>query len=136
MNVNRRSVYSFVKKTISELSADSNSVTQKLAILRRGVGHSPEEVPGCWGVIFQNAPEEWLLQKGGPTKEEWAVFTSLTLFAWSSQGKSRGNANVDSCSIGEAMGKLACLAENKKNDKLKNSRDKSKDKGKEGRRSS
>lgn len=58
-----------------------------LAELRRGVGRKPGDLPQLWGILFQNLPEEMMSKTGEPTKEEWAIYTALTLFAYHQQGR-------------------------------------------------
>lgn len=57
-----------------------------LAQLRRGVGRMPGELPQLWGILLDNLPEEMTRKNGEPSKEEWAIYTALTLFALHQQG--------------------------------------------------
>lgn len=58
----------------------------QLAMLRRGVGKKPGDLPELWGILFGDLPEEFLSVSGEPTREEWAVYTALTLYALHQQG--------------------------------------------------
>lgn len=57
-----------------------SAVRASLARLRRGIGHNPGEIPEIWGEYLLELPEE-LAGRGKPSREEWAIYTSLTLFA-------------------------------------------------------
>ena len=76
---------------IMQIANTSDTSYQKrvLAELRRGVGRKPGELPSLWGVIFENFPAEWMSYDGSePSREEWAVYIALTLFALHQRGKS------------------------------------------------
>lgn len=60
-----------------------------LAKLRRGIGKQPGELPELFEILFINMPEEFYGQGGRPSYAEWAIYTSLTLFALHQQGKDR-----------------------------------------------
>lgn len=110
-----KEIRNYVYGQICSLSGCNPIVNQKLAMLRRGVGHTPDEVPMCWGLLFEKAPDSWWKSLNFTTnecttkvtKEEWAVFTAMTLFAWSSQGNGRGKTNVSDVSLGQALANLA-----------------------------
>lgn len=57
-----------------------------LAQLRRGVGRMPGELPQLWGILLDNLSEDMTGKNGKPSKEEWAIYTALTLFALHQQG--------------------------------------------------
>ncbi len=57
------------------------------ARLRQGVGKVPGEDPMLWGTFLGDMPEEMYGQNGNPSREEWAAYTVLTLFALHQQGK-------------------------------------------------
>lgn len=80
----------FVYGKIYSLTNDLDSGLSKaqLASLRRGVGKRPGEMPELWGMFLQNMPEELMSKYGEPTCEEWAIYTTLTLFALHQQGHS------------------------------------------------
>ena len=79
-----------------------------LASLRHGVGKVPGEDPALWGLFLEDAPDGLYGEanfSGEPTKEEWAVYIALTLFAVHSQGSS-ATAQCDGVSIGKAAARL------------------------------
>ncbi len=57
-----------------------------LANLRRGIGRIPGDMPELWGVYLQELPESMQWENGKPTREEWAVYLALTLYAMHQQG--------------------------------------------------
>lgn len=59
-----------------------------LAVLRRGIGLKPGELPALWGIIFDGFPEDMMQYPGrsGASREEWAVYSALTNFALHQQG--------------------------------------------------
>ena len=59
-----------------------------LANLRRGIGRIPGDMPELWGMYLQDLPESMQRESGYPTREEWAVYLSLTLYAMHQQGHS------------------------------------------------
>ena len=67
-------------------ASDRSYVRAQLAMLRRGVGKKPGALPELWGILFGDLPEEFLSVSGEPTREEWAVYTALTLYALHQQG--------------------------------------------------
>lgn len=77
----------FVGHKIKELARQNDSSTKAtLAKLRRGIGRVPGSVPELWQATMEGLPEA-LCGTGDPTIGEWAVHTSLTLFALHQQGK-------------------------------------------------
>ncbi len=60
-----------------------------LAKLRRGIGKQPGELPELFEILFSDMPEELYGQGDEPSYAEWAIYTSLTLFALHQQGKDR-----------------------------------------------
>ena len=102
-------IQQYVAKKIYLLShAESSSSKAMLANLRHGVGKAPGEDPILWGLFLEDAPEEMYSidnYSGEPSKEEWAVYLALTLFAVHSQGSSSA-VQSDGISIGKAAAKL------------------------------
>lgn len=106
----------FVAKRIAELqykeerSATGRSGNAILASLRRGVGKTPGELPELFGVILSELPEEFVSSDGTATKEEWASYIALTLYALHRQG---GDGEKDLAhtrervSVGKALGMLS-----------------------------
>lgn len=89
------------------LNTDEGTVKARLAELRHGVGKAPGEEPALWGMIFDNLPEKMLGRYGKPSKEEWAIYDSLTLYAIHQQGKDPKTNNMNIKGI--SLGKAACL---------------------------
>lgn len=58
-----------------------------LAKLRRGIGHPPGEIPELWAILLDGLPDAMRSDRGEPTRAEWAIYTSLTLFALHQQGR-------------------------------------------------
>lgn len=89
------------------LQSGDNVLRAALAELRRGVGKRPGDVPQLWGYFLQDMPEEFFGDKE-PSKAEWAVYTSLTLFALHQQGKDpkSDTMNKEGYSFGTAVNKL------------------------------
>lgn len=80
-----------------------------LAQLRRGIGKKPGEIPEIWELIFSGFPEE-LMSKGEEASwAEWAVSTSLCMYALHQQGKNihKENMHKEHQSLGQAVRKLA-----------------------------
>lgn len=64
-----------------------------LAVLRRGLGKSPADIPAVWAVTLADAPDEISPTATGaapprPTRAEWAVHIALSFYALHRQGKS------------------------------------------------
>ena len=66
---------------------DQSDGRAALAELRRGIGHAPGDLPELWGLFLSGLPEDMLSTGGDPTREEWAVYLSMTMFALHQQGK-------------------------------------------------
>ncbi len=75
------------------------------ANLRRGAGKTPGELPELWGVFLNGIPDEMLSRNGEPTKEEWAIYIALTMFALHQQGNSE-SIHKDGISFGRAAAML------------------------------
>ncbi len=89
------------------MQSDDSTVKARLAELRHGIGSIPGSVPALWGMVFDDLPESMLGSYGKPSKEEWAVYDALTLYALHQQGKdlAKNNMNVKGISLGKAAGK-------------------------------
>ncbi len=89
------------------LKSDDSTVKARLAELRHGIGSIPGSVPALWGMVFDDLPETMLGIYGKPSKEEWAIYDALTLYALHQQGKDleKKNMNVKGISLGKAAGK-------------------------------
>ena len=76
-----------------------------LANLRRGAGKTPGELPEVWGMFLNGIPDEMLSRSGEPTKEEWAIYSALTLFALHQQSNS-DSVYKEGISFGKAAAQL------------------------------
>lgn len=79
-----------------------------LANLRRGVGRIPGDQPELWSVFLQDMPPAWKSQTGEPTREEWAVYLALTLYALHQQGHALPEDNMSRSGVrfGQAVRRL------------------------------
>lgn len=103
-------IRSFVYGKIESISKslDSGRTKAVLAQLRRGVGKKPGEMPELWGLLLENMPESFMGTTGEPSREEWAIYAALTLFALHQQGHGESmNANDKENRLGCAVRKLA-----------------------------
>lgn len=107
--VTAKQVEDYTRNKLNKLLLQSgdNVLRAALAELRRGVGKKPGDVPQLWGYFLQDLPEEFFGDKE-PSKAEWAVYTSLTLFALHQQGKDpkSDTMNKEGYSFGTAVNKL------------------------------
>lgn len=107
--VTAKQVEDYTRNKLNKLLLQSgdNVLRAALAELRRGVGKKPGDVPQLWGYFLQDMPEEFFGDKE-PSKAEWAVYTSLTLFALHQQGKDpkSDTMNREGYSFGTAVNKL------------------------------
>lgn len=91
----------FLLKRFSKYEKEDNK--NELAMLRKGVGRKPGEMPQLWGIIFEDFPESLFSKYGEPSKAEWAAYISFTLFAMHQQGNSPETNFMHSS--GETLGK-------------------------------
>lgn len=103
-------VKNYVANRIYYLQNMKDQSAQKAlyAELRRGVGSCPGDIPQLWGLLFQDLPENMMSRNGEPTREEWAICTALTLYAFHQQGKDplQNSMNVEKQGLGCALTKL------------------------------
>ena len=106
----KEEISSFVYRKILYITAVSDTGEGKaiLSKLRRGIGHAPGEIPELLGVILTDMPEKFMAKGDNtePTKEEWACYAALTLFAMHQQGNDlkKDPVNVsEDVSMGRAM---------------------------------
>lgn len=86
---------------------NAGDVKARLAQLRRGIGKTPGELPELWGIFLQTLPEELMGKGNEPSRAEWAIYTSLTLYALHQQGHSEPmNLQGKENSLGCAARKL------------------------------
>ncbi len=78
----------YVYRTIKPLSENLNTSGSKanLAILRRGAGKTPGEMPELWGCFLRDLPEELMGTGSEPSKSEWAIYLALVMYALHQQG--------------------------------------------------
>ncbi len=108
----KEEVANFVSRKIYFLQketglSNSNAV---LANLRRGIGYEPGELPQLFGIVLLDFPEKFMSENGVVTKEEWACYIALTLYALHQQGYDIKNQSMhveQEESVGSAMLRLA-----------------------------
>lgn len=90
------------------IAGDDAAIRGQLANLRRGAGRVPGDDPKVWGILFAELPEDMLGRHGVPSREEWAIYTALTLYAVLQQGNDpkQHNMYVPDASLGLAAGRL------------------------------
>ena len=100
-------VRKYVKQKVELLqhSLEKNQGRAELALLRRGIGKQPGELPSLWGMLLENMPEELQGKGKSPSRGEWAVYTSLTLYALHQQGQGQ-SMNQPGKSLGKAIHNL------------------------------
>ena len=105
----RTEISRIISQKIGYLESEINPARGNalLANLRRGVGKVPGEIPEILGSILEDLPEEYLSESGYPTREEWTVYTSLTLYALHQQGWSISVNTKEKTSVGKALAILA-----------------------------
>ena len=94
----------YMNKQLNSLidQKDTSVGKARLARLRRGAGRVPGEIPELWGEFLNGMPEKFISRNGEPSREEWAIYISLTLFALHQQG----NTNSVNCK-GKSLGRAA-----------------------------
>lgn len=109
MNNTDKVLRGYVAKRLSALSQhrESPAVTAQLAELRRGIGKKPGELPQLWGSFLLDMPEELLGKGDEPSKAEWAVYITLTMYALHQQGKAEPVYQAgDEHRLGRAVGRM------------------------------
>ena len=79
---------------------------QNLALLRKGVGHRPDDLPDVWGVVFADAPDVLYGDGSVVSKPEEAVFMALTFFAKHASGSNAKAAFASGISLTAGLAKL------------------------------
>lgn len=107
----KNEIEKYVSGKINRMQALSDTGNGKayMAELRKGVGKEPGELPILFGTLLEDMPEDFMSKDGIPTKEEWACYVALTLFAWHQQGKDLKTDCMhtgDPISVGAAFRKL------------------------------
>lgn len=107
MASDRDEIGSFVKNRIDWLEGSNNdaAVRRSLAILRRGIGKAPGSMAELWDMTLEGLPEKFYSRTGEPTREEWAVYIALTLYALHQQGNDikQKSMNKEDVSLGTAV---------------------------------
>ncbi len=100
-------VKEFVENKIQNLlnERDTGRGKAALANLRRGVGKMPGEFPEIWRVFLEKMPEAWMRKDGVPSREEWSIYITLTMFALHQQGRYH-SMQLEGESLGKAIRKL------------------------------
>lgn len=82
-------IHYFVERKIEQLIANADTGTGKssLSYLRKGLGRKPGELPDLWGELLLGMPEDFYGEDGYSSKEEWACYLAITLFALHQQGR-------------------------------------------------
>lgn len=68
-----------VQKLITQ--KDTSDGKANLAKLRHGIGKKPGEMPELWDVFFNKMSPELFSKSNEPSRSEWAIYISLTMFA-------------------------------------------------------
>lgn len=102
-----KAVKALVNGRLYRLASDTNesAVRAELARMRRGIGKRPGEDPALWGMLFEGMPEEMEGKQREPSREEWAVYTALTLYALHQQSKDMRSENMNE--PGRGLGEAA-----------------------------
>ena len=103
-------IKTYVAKRINSILANpsESAARSSLAKLRRGIGHMPGELPELWGEYLLDLPEELMGRGSNISRAEWAIYTTLTLFALHQQGKDRASQPMhqQNISLGTAANRL------------------------------
>lgn len=96
-------IRSYMTKQINTLISqkEKSGGKARLANLRRGAGKEPGELPELWGAFLNEIPEELISSNGRPSRGEWAIYLSLTMFALHQQGNSE-SVHAENISLGKA----------------------------------
>ena len=111
----QRQIVDYMRRRLSDFASDPNAgrVRAQLAMLRRGVGRKPGDMPDLWGLLFADMPEEMMSRTAEPTAAEWAAYTALTLYATHQQGTEINRQNMHTCQDAGRLGKaVARLVKN------------------------
>lgn len=106
----REQVHEYAEKKLNYLeniaTKDETKSESKriMANLRRGIGKQIGEVPELWKIVFYKIEDE-LAGKDKISYAEWAIYTTLTLYALHQQGKDieGNNMNQKYMSLGDAV---------------------------------
>ena len=99
----------YMNKQLNSLidQKDTSVGKARLARLRRGAGRVPGEIPELWGEFLNGMPEKFISRNGEPSREEWAIYLSLTLFAIHQQGNTESvHCDDKKKTLGKAVAEL------------------------------
>jgi CRISPR system Cascade subunit CasB len=100
-------VGNYVSYQIQRLTGPEQGSASRAAFarLRRGIGKAPGSMPELWDATLNGLPVELLSRDGRPSYGEWAVHTTLTLFALHQQGSDPKTScmNRDGVYLGKAI---------------------------------
>ena len=107
----KNEIETFVVKKIRQLQASSETGGGKAlyAALRKGIGKDPGDLPELYGILLQDMPEAIMGDDGTPSKEEWACYIPLTLYALHQQGNDvdKNSMHESGVSFGTALWNLS-----------------------------
>ncbi len=115
----QQQIEDYMRRRLSDFASDPNAgrVRAQLAMLRRGVGRKPGDMPDLWGLLFADMPEEMMSRTAEPTAAEWAAYTALTLYATHQQGTEINRQNMHTCQdagrLGRAVARLVKNADDR-----------------------
>lgn len=100
----------YVSEQLNSLRNEGNTGAgrAKLAVLRRGAGKIPGELPELCGFFLKDLPETLQGATEKPSHAEWAIYTALTLYALHQQGHDveRDNMHMQGANLGQSVHKL------------------------------
>jgi len=107
-----KKVGDFIRQKIGFLDEESSQSRAMCAKLRRAIGKPPGSVPDIWEITLQGAQDEWQSRNDKPSYAEWAIHTTLTLYALHRQGKT-GSMNKEGFTFANAIAELVRKDDNK-----------------------
>ena len=105
----------YVERQIKWYSENEYLARPQLSKLKQGAGRSPGDIPEISGMILRGIPAGFIGEDGYASKEEWACYTALTLFALHQHGHNIKNncmSTKNYASIGTAANRLKRMDEN------------------------
>ena len=123
MSKRRDEIGDYIHKKIQFYEDGSESaVSIELARLRRGIGHAPGDLADLYGAFLKDMPKWFWNNSGYITREEWACYTAISLFALHQQGNSpklHSMHTEEKISIGSAIRKLSvALGDNNADERM------------------
>lgn len=110
----------YVSRKINWLRDDEHRSRGVLAEMRRGVGFAPGDKPELWALLFEGMPESMMGSNGRVSRDEWAIYAALTLFAIHQQGHDINNEPMhrEKVSLGRALN-IMCGGDDEKQKRIK-----------------